>query len=169
MTARQIVGMPKFSKVLLLGGVLLTLVILGVLVIWGFVYLNGYMSGLAADGEYGMMYVAGTVIFLRLSPSLLLPYAIFFWRTSCRVLASFISALICGVCYPLLLALLFAATYGLKLDPGEGYVGWAAYAGFALIPGVLLSFLGTYFGQGLKSRSSAVRSQAPGPAKLPSS
>ena len=155
-----IVCMPKPSKVLLLVGVLLILITTGLVTILGLVYLDGRMTGLAADGEYGMMYVAAGVIFASLSPSLLLPYVILFWRKPGRVVASLASAIICGAFYPPLLLVLLVATSGLKLDPGEGFAGWAVYSVLSLIPGTGLALLGTYFGQGLRSRSSAVRSQS---------
>lgn len=140
--------------------VLAVLLITGFSTVLGVAYGIGQIGGNAADGEYGMVYVAAVVIFASLSPSLLLPYVVLFWRKPGRAAASIISAMICGVFYPLLIGLLFAATSSVNLDPGD-LAGWGALSALALIPGTLLALLGTYFGQGLRSRSLAVRSKSP--------
>ncbi len=153
----ELVGV--FRRIFLLIGILLTLFVAGVLTTWASIALAGHVTGNSAQGGYGMMYVAGTAIFLALSPSLLLPYAIFFWRTRGMVTHSFTIALSCGVLYPLLLiGAIAAASFvlpSLKSGPHESLVAWTIYSAIALIPGVGISLLGAFVGRRLRSRSSA--------------
>lgn len=155
--------MTTSGKVLLLVGVLLILFTSGLLVFVGPAYLQGNTKVPAADGEFVTTHVARLAIhFAETSPGLLLPYAILFWRRPGRPAASIISAIVCGVLYPLVLGLMFLllAILGdaLHFKLSGSFADWTS--ALALIPGTLLAFLGTHLGQPNKSRSSAVRSQS---------
>ena len=139
--------MKTSDRISLLAGLLLILVAVGLLTVLGLVYLHGQVSGLADDGEFMLAYLASVLALGKLLPALLLPYTIFFLRKPGRVVPSVISAVVCGALYPLLLIVVLAAGSGLQLSVHGSFMGWIVNFALALIPGTILSLLGTFWGR----------------------
>ena len=144
--------MSKTRKSLLLLGVLASLIV-GCFfpVIAVFCLANNFFSH-PEDKKWVLGMALGYGFYLaRMLPSLLVPYAIFFWWKPGRVFRSLISALTCGVLYTFLqILLMYVMMFSVKVPNFVfEFDRWAFYAAFALIPGIILALLGTYLGKGI--------------------